>query len=65
MLSNSFMNNPIGFAPNGKGPLGHHQTEKESWGGGTNLQGGQRLGLAKPIMIGETAASNMHNLTDI
>ena len=24
---------------------------------------GQRLGLAKPIMIGETAASNMQNLT--
>jgi len=58
MLSNSFMQNQ-------KGPLGHHQTDKEIWGGGTNLSQGQRLGLAKPIMIGETAASNMHNLNEI
>jgi len=50
---------------NQKGPLGHHQTDKEIWGGGTNLSQGQRLGLAKPIMIGETAASNMHNLNEI
>ena len=37
MLSNSFMNNPKNIAaPVGRGPLGHHQTEKEMWGA-TNL----------------------------
>lgn len=45
--------------------LGHHQTEKESWGGNTNLNRDQRIGLAGPIMIGETVASNLHNLTNL
>jgi hypothetical protein len=35
MISNSFMQNSIGLV--GRGPLGHHQTEKEMWAGGTNL----------------------------
>ena len=50
-----------------KGPLGlgHHQTEKEMWEAGTNLNKNQRMGLAGPIMIGETAASNLHNLTNL
>ena len=50
-----------------KGPLGlgHHQTEKEMWEAGTNLDKVARMGLANPIMIGETAASNMHNLTNL
>lgn len=66
MLSNSFMNN------NGKGivtekglALGKHQTEKEMWAGNTNLNKQQRLGLVRPIMIGETVASNMYNLTSL
>lgn len=64
MLSNSFMNNPVG-QPARKGPLGHHQTEKEAWGGGTNLNRLQRIGLGQPIMIGETIASNMQNLSGL
>jgi hypothetical protein len=60
MLSNSFMHNPM--AP-GRGALGlgHHQTEKDTWGV-TNLPKEQRHGLAGPIMIGDTAASNMNNM---
>mmetsp|Transcript_995 Transcript_995/g.1197 ORF Transcript_995/g.1197 Transcript_995/m.1197 type:complete len:88 (+) Transcript_995:438-701(+) len=69
MLSNSFMNHPttLGAGKAGKGPLalGHHQTEKEMYGGNTNLNKEQRNGLAGPIMIGETAASNLHNLTNL
>jgi len=64
MLSNSFMNNPNAMAPAGRGPLGHHQTEKEMWGG-TNLSKEQRLGLAGSIMIGETVASNLQNLSSL
>jgi hypothetical protein len=45
--------------------LGHHQTEKESWGGNTNLNRDQRIGFGGPIMIGETVASNMQNLTNL
>ena len=65
MLSNSFMN------PNSNKPfksgigLGHHQTEKEMWAGNTNLSHHKRMGLVGPIMIGETVASNMHNLTNL
>lgn len=65
MLSNSFMNH------NGQKPfksgigLGHHQTEKDMWAGNTNLSQHKRLGLVGPIMIGETVASNMHNLTSL
>lgn len=58
MLSNSFMHNPTG---QGRGALGHHQTEKDTWGV-TNLSNEQRHGLAGPIMIGDTAASNMNAL---
>ena len=60
MLSNSLMQNPIGL----RGPLGHHQTDKEIWGV-TNLAKEQRNGLARPIMIGDTAASNIYNLTNM
>ena len=58
------MNNQTGMAPAGRGPLGHHQTEKEIWGA-TNLPKDARLGLAGSIMIGETVASNLHNMTNI
>jgi hypothetical protein len=58
MLSNSLMHNPIGLAV--RGPLGHHQTDKEIWGV-TNLANEQRNKLANPIMIGDTAASNIYN----
>ena len=59
MLSNSLQ---IGLP--GRGPLGHHQTEREMWGV-TNLGKEQRNGLAGPIMIGDTAASNIYNLTNL
>ena len=54
------MHNP-NLGPSGRGPLGHHQTEKEMWGV-TNLNGEERKGLAGPIMIGDTAASNIYTL---
>jgi hypothetical protein len=60
MLSNSFMHNPNGPGRGALG-LGHHQTEKDTWGV-TNLPKEQRHGLAGPIMIGDTAASNMNNM---
>ena len=53
------MANP-GIAPIGRGPLGHHQTEKEIWGV-TNLPKEARLGFTGSIMIGETVASNLQN----
>lgn len=58
MLSNSHMHNQ-NLGPSGRGPLGHHQTEKEMWGV-TNLNGEQKKGLAGPIMIGDTAASKIY-----
>lgn len=64
MLSNSFMNAQSSMAPAGRGPLGHHQTEKEMWGV-TNLSREQRLGLVGSIMIGETVASNLQNLSSL
>jgi hypothetical protein len=64
MLSNSFMNNGKKPFKSGIG-LGHHQTEKDMWAGNTNLSHQKRMGLIGPIMIGETVASNMHNLPSL
>jgi len=64
MLSNSFMNNGKKPLKGGIG-LGHHQTEKDMWAGNTNLNKQARMGLAGPIMIGETIASNLHNLHNL